>query len=218
MLKTAWRRDQLRAIDIREHGARPPHRGDFQAAGVGKMAIGKRKSGSDFMQMAKYDATAGTFYLQTRVLTDKGWAPEQHNVTEIVRTQGAIFDLEGGQRGWIRFAKGQAPDMVLVPFGENLDPGEAPSPDHKEGIRLTLKFADDQPREFLSTAFAVWTAIDSVHTAFEKQRKANPGKVPVLKCTDVIESKSTNNASFIPILVIDRWVPRPSDLAGSMVI
>ena len=63
------------------------------------MGIGKRKSNSDFMPVAKFDATAGVFYVQTRVLTDKGWAPEQKIVTDIMRTQGAIFDLEGGKRG-----------------------------------------------------------------------------------------------------------------------
>jgi hypothetical protein len=177
------------------------------------MSLGKRKTGIDsFMPTAKFDAKVGAFYLQTRVLGSNGWQTEQRDVTDVLRERGAIFDLENGQRGWIRFVKGQAPDMVLVPFGADSDPGEAPSPDHKEGVRLIVKLAGDEPREFLSTALAVWGAIDSVHTAFEKQRRDHPGEVPVLKCTDVIESKLSNGASYIPVLVIDRFVPRPPDL------
>jgi hypothetical protein len=174
------------------------------------MGIGKRKSVSDFMPMAKYDATHGSFYQQDRVLTQDGWGNEQHDVTDTMRTKGAIFDLESGQRGWIKLGKGQAPDMVLVPFGADSDPGKPPSPDHSEGVRLVVKFDGDEPREFLSTAFAVWTAIDSVYSAWERQHKDHPGKVPVLKLNGVIKSKSEK--SCIPVLVIDRWVPRPADL------
>ncbi len=64
----------------------------------------------------------------------------------------------------------------------------------------------------MSTALAVWGAIDSVHTAFEKQHKNHPGKVPVLKLVDVIRSKMPNGTSFLPALTIDRWVPRPDDM------
>ena len=176
------------------------------------MSLGKRKTGNEFMPTAKFDAKAGVFYSQTRVLGSDGWQPEQRDVTDVLREQGAIFDLASGQRGWIRFVKGQAPDMALVPFGPDSDPGEAPSPDRKEGVRMIVKLPNEEPREFLSTALAVWGAIDGVHTAFEKQRKSQPGEVPELKCTDIIETKSSNGTSFIPVLVIDRWVPRPSDL------
>ncbi len=100
------------------------------------MALGKRKS-SDFMPTFKYDARIGTVYLQDRVLSNGSWQPEQKDVTDILRTQGAIFDIAGGLQGWIRFVKGAAPDMLLVPFGS--DAGEAPSPDHKEGVRLVVK-------------------------------------------------------------------------------
>ena len=75
-----------------------------------------------------------------------------------------------------------------------------------------VKFPNDEPREFLSTSNAVWGAVDSVYSAYENQRKDNPGKVPVLKCPNVIESKLEKGTSFIPVLVIDRWVPRPADL------
>jgi hypothetical protein len=176
------------------------------------MALGKRKSNSDIMPTIKYDARVGTVYSETRVLTPKGWAPEQKDVTDILSTKGAIFDLEDGKRGWISFPKGRAPDMKLVPFGANSDPGVAPSPDHKEGVRLVVKLDGDDPRELLATSLAVWTAIDSVHTVFENQRKEHPGKVPVLRLNDVVESKTANSTSFIPVLVIDRWVPRPADL------
>jgi hypothetical protein len=107
-LKTALRRDQLRAIDIREHGARPPHRaGSDLAAGATQMSLGKRK-GSDFMPVFKYDAKAGSFYKQDRVLTQDGWGNEQTNVGDDLRAGRVIFDFDTTEVGWLNFPKGAA--------------------------------------------------------------------------------------------------------------
>jgi hypothetical protein len=48
------------------------------------MALGKRK-GSDFMPVFKYDAKAGSFYKQGRVLTQDGWGNEQTDVGNDLR-------------------------------------------------------------------------------------------------------------------------------------
>ena len=86
------------------------------------MALGKRKDAGNFLPGLKFDARIGKFYQRDRVFSDDNWKTEQH---EITRKFEAIFDLENVQRGWINFPQGAAPELVLVPAGE--DPGEAPS-------------------------------------------------------------------------------------------
>jgi hypothetical protein len=109
LLKAALRRHRLRAIDIREcphNSARPPRRvGSDWAAGVGTMSLGKRK-GSDFMPVFKYDAKAGSFYKQDRVLTQDGWGNEQTDVGNELRAGRVIFDFDTTKIGWLYFPKG----------------------------------------------------------------------------------------------------------------
>ena len=75
-LKTALRRDQLKAIFVSEHPRDvPPHRAGLHhssAVGARTMSLGKRKTGNEFMPTAKFDAKAGVFYSQTRVLGSDG--------------------------------------------------------------------------------------------------------------------------------------------------
>jgi hypothetical protein len=202
----------VRARLRHEHppGVCPPRRaGSDQAAGATPMSLGKRKS-SDFMPIAKYDARAGTIFLQDRVLGPNGYETEQRDVTEGFR---AIFDLEQVERGWIYYPKGAPPNLIMVPAGE--DPGEAPSKDHKEGIRLTLKMlsvAGDSVRELQSTSLAMWAAVDALHTAWANQAADHPNEVPIVELTDVIETKTPNGSSFTPVFEIDGWVPRPIDM------
>ena len=173
------------------------------------MALGKRK-GSDFMPILKFDARVGTFCLQDRVNRDGIWKNEQTDVTKQLR---GIFDLETVERGWIHFPKGAAPELVMVPPGE--DPGEQPSTDHKEGFRLFVKMTDElggEVREFMSTALAAWNAIDALHTAYLKLVPKHPAQLPVVELFDVIEKKTASGSSFIPCFKIVDWVPRPADM------
>ena len=173
------------------------------------MALGKRK-GSDFMPILKFDARVGTFCLQDRVNRDGMWKNEQTDVTSQLR---GIFDLETVERGWIHFPKGAAPELVMVPPGE--DPGEQPSTDHKEGFRLVVKMAEElggDVREFMSTALAAWNAIDALHTAYLKLVPEHPAQLPVVELFDVIEKKTASGSSFIPCFKIVDWVPRPADM------
>jgi hypothetical protein len=210
LLKTAWRRDRLRCIDIREYGVRPPHRVVFRsAAGATLMALGKRK-GSDFMPVFKYDAKAGAFYKQDRVLTQDGWSNEQKDVGDEMRAGRVIFDLDTIDVGWFYFPKGAAPEMVLFPPGKDI--GDAPSKDHKQGFRMIVKLDGDEPREFMSTAAATWYAIDALHTAYGKSARA--GQVPKVKLTDLIETRTGNGTNFTPVLELAGLVARPPDLPG----
>jgi hypothetical protein len=174
-----------------------------------QMALGKRK-GPDFMPVFKYDANAGSFYKQDRVLTKDGWGNEQTDVGNDLRAGRVIFDLDHIEVGWLYFPKGAAPETKLFPLGEDI--GDAPTKDHKQGFRVTVKLDGDQPREFMSTAAATWYALDTLHEAFCNQRKKHPGKVAKVKLTDVIETKAGSTTTFTPVFQLAEFVARPPDL------
>jgi hypothetical protein len=173
------------------------------------MGLGKRK-GQEFLPRLKYDARSGALYLEDRVNNRGTWESQQRDVTKDFR---AIFDLETVEAGWMHFPKGAAPDLVLVPAGQ--DWGDAPTPDHKQGFRLLAKMPPELGggvREFISTALATWNAIDALHTAYANQADKHPGQLPIVKLTEVVETRSANGASFTPIFEITDWAPRPVDM------
>jgi hypothetical protein len=174
------------------------------------MALGQRKSGGNFLPMLKYDARVGTMFLQDRVFEGGRWETEQKDVTREFR---ATFDLETAQRGWINFPKGAAPQTVLVPFGQ--DPGDPPTGEYKEGVRILVKMdanLSGDVREFMSTALAIWNAIDALHDAYLDGAAANPGALPVVDLETVKETKMANGTAFTPVFKIVDWTPRPPDL------
>jgi hypothetical protein len=209
-LKLALRRFGLRAVDIREcpSGVRPPRRvGSRLAAGATQMALGKRK-GSTFMPTFKFDAKAGCFFKEDRVLTQDGWGKEQTDVGNDLRAGRVIFDLDSTEVGWINFPRGAAPETVLFPPGKDI--GDPPSRDFKQGFRMIVKLDGDEPREFMSTAAATWYAIDALHTAYGKTTHA--GQVPKVKLTDMIETRTGNGTNFTPVFELAGLVARPPDL------
>jgi hypothetical protein len=199
-------------MNIPRTAARPPRLCGLLvlAAGETEMAFGKRRGGADFLPILKYDARNGSFYLQDRVNRDGMWETEQTDVTTGLR---GIFDLETVEVGWIKFPKGAAPELQMVPAGEDM--GEAPSKDHREGFRLLVKMDSDfggDVREFMSTAAAAWNGLDALHTAFLNDSVKHPNELPVVKLTSIVEKKTATGASFTPMFEIVDWVPRPDDM------
>jgi hypothetical protein len=213
-LKLARRRFRLRAVSIHEEPTRPSSRrgrarSATPAVEVMAMGLGKRK-GQEFLPRLKYDARSGALYLETRINNGGVWESQQRSVTEGFR---AIFDLETVEIGWMHFPKGAAPNLVLVPVGQ--DAGDAPTPDHKQGFRLLVKMPSElggDVREFISTALATWNAIDALHTPYAKEAGKHPSQLPIVKLTETIEIRAANGTSFTPVFEIDGWVARPADL------
>ena len=178
------------------------------------MALGKRRDGGNFLPIIKFDARIGTFYLQDRVHSDGTWQTNQRDVTDEFR---AVFDLKNLQRGWIRFPKGAAPDVTLVPAGE--DPGDPPSDDHKEGVRVILKMADHlggDVRELMSTARGLWNAVDTLHDRYLAAVASHPDELPVVTLGNVREVKTGAGTTFVPVFNVVDWVPRPPELTGDL--
>ena len=177
--------------------------------------------GASFMPILKYDARAGRMFRVDREQDDYGqW--ETNNV-EITDGFNAIFDLEQIQVGWAHFANGVAPSFVMVPLGSPLPP--KPSDDHRQCFKLLVKLGKSSSangvgdvREFSSSATAVITAMDGLHTAFEAGRGQNAGKLPVVAMTGstpiTTSGKGQSSTNYAPTFDIVRWVGRPQDLPG----
>ena len=174
------------------------------------MALGKRKTGGDFLPIVKWDARIGTVYLEDRVYAKGSWEKRQRNIA--ADKFRAVFDVENAQRGWIDFSRG-APDMKLVRAGQ--DPGEPPSDTHKEGIRLVIKMDESlggDVRELISTAVTMWIAVDELHDAYLAGIANHPGSLPAVDIAEVREEKTKAATLFAPVFKIVGWVPRPPEL------
>lgn len=184
---------------------------------------GGEGGGGGFKPVLKYDARAGRFFRVDRSDATGSWQTENVDVTQGFQ---AVFDLENVQVGYIRFAAGGAPDFRMVPLGSPLPDRPALTDDkgkpvYKQGFRLDVKLsksAGGDVRDFASTAGVVIGALDSLHSAFEAGRAANPGKLPVVALTGSTPVKSSGqgqtSTNYAPNFEIVKWVDRPEDMTG----
>jgi hypothetical protein len=169
-------------------------------------------SGGDFLPIAKYDARSGRMFRIDRVDTGSGFVSD---AVDITATFKAIVDFENIEVGWIDFPVGSAPNFSLVPMGTQLP--DRPSAKHKNGVRFMLKLSKDcggaKPiRELAGTSKAFLSGIEAVFTAYQTEKSANPGKLPVivLEKTTPIKSGSgaTVSTNYQPTFRISGWAPR----------
>jgi hypothetical protein len=169
-------------------------------------------TGGDFMPIVKYDARAGRLFRMDRVDTGNGFTNDAVDITSNFK---AIVDFENIEVGWIDFPAGSAPNFSLVPMGNQLP--DRPSPRHKNGIRFILKLAKDcggaKPiREIAGTSKAFLSGVEEVYSAYQAEKAANAGKLPVivLEKTTPIKSGSGEKQStnYRPSFKISGWAPR----------
>jgi hypothetical protein len=169
-------------------------------------------TGGDFMPIVKYDARAGRLFRMDRTDTGNGFANDAIDITASFK---AIVDFENIEVGWIDFPAGAAPNFSLVPMGTQLP--DRPSPRHKNGVRFILKLAKDcggaKPiREIAGTSKAFLSGVEAVFTAYQAEKAANAGKLPVivLEKTTPIKSGSGEKQStnYQPTFRISGWAPR----------
>ena len=162
--------------------------------------------GGDFKVYVSYNAKAGRWYTKE----DKPDA-EQFEVTNMT----AIFDMDNLQTGWFLFAPGVAPV-------KNMDPSLAqaaakPGDGFKRGFQLDV-FSEKNllgVREFSATAGIVIDAMNDLHDHWVAQKDANPGKLPVVKCSGVQPVTNKHGTNYRPVLEIVSWADRPAELAGN---
>ena len=66
--------------------------------------------------------------------------------------------------------------------------------------------------EFASASIHLSNAIKEVYAAYEAEKAANPGKLPVIACTGSQAMKDKYGTNYRPTLKIARWVERPAEL------
>jgi len=170
--------------------------------------------GGDFLPRVQYDARAGRWTRVDRFIDPMTgqWASTPVDITAEFN---AVFDFAQIKTGWIDFTQ---PAFVLVPLGVPTPPQPA-GDKWKEGFRMHVKLSKTSGgdvREFGSTAKAVIKAVSELHDVYLEGVKGNPGMLPVVAMTGVKQKvtgsgqqKSTN---YSPVLRIERWVNRPTDM------
>jgi hypothetical protein len=184
------------------HGARLLWIGG-ERKGEKVMGLGKRKTGGgEIMPLFKYDARVGRFYTQDRVYEYGEWRTVQNDVTDDLVV---VFDLKHIEHGWIRFPKGAPPETKL--FSLNEDIGDAPSDEHREGLRVLARLDGETTwRELLSTAAGLWVGLDALHDAYLEGVKEHPDQLPAVQLADVKENKiQGGGTSCTPIFEITGW-------------
>ena len=153
------------------------------------MAFAKRKTGGgESFPLLKFDGRVGRLYTQDREQQKNGeWQSVQNDVTDRFV---AAFDIAGIEHGYMRFPKGAAPEMIMVPMGEDI--GEMPE---GENFRRTM----------MSSAIGLWRSLDRLHDQYVELAPAHTGKVPVVELLDVMEIKA-RTTSYMPSFGIIGWV------------
>jgi hypothetical protein len=175
-------------------------------------------AGGDFLPLVKYHAPAGRMFRIDRgqIVGTNTFENSEVDITGIFK---AIFDFENLEVGWLKFAAGQAPSMVLVPHGGSQFPPEPQPPSsHKEGARMMIKLskecADGQPpiRELAGNAKSMMAGIDAVMEQYLKERAQHPGLLPVLVLEKTTPLKTgtgaTSSTNYQPLFRIVDWKPR----------
>ena len=170
------------------------------------MGFMSNPSGGDstFTVYVKYNAKAGRWYTKE----DKQDA-EEFEVTNMT----AMFDMDNLKTGWFLFAAGVAPAKTFDPSLSQAatKPGEG----YKRGFELQCYSEKNLlgVREFSSTAGVVIDAMNALYDQWIAGKAANPGKLPVVKCTRVTPVTNKHGTNYQPVLEIVQWADRPSLLA-----
>ena len=167
------------------------------------MAFAKHKTGGgETFPLLKFDGRVGRLYTQDRKQQKNGeWQSVQNDVTDRFV---AALDIGGIEHGFLRFPKGAAPEMVMVPMGEDI--GEMPEGEWQEGLRLQVKMPGENFwRTMMSSAVGLWRSLDRLHDQYIELTPEHPGKVPVVELLDVTEIKA-RTTSYMPSFGITGWI------------
>lgn len=168
--------------------------------------------GGSFLPIVKFDARSGRISRRDR---DNG---ESHDV-DITRNFKCVMDFENVETGFIKFPMGSAPQFHMSRYYDG-KPVEKPEGEgYKRGVRFIVKLSKESGgdvRELASNAGAFLEGISALHDAYESQRSANAGKLPIVELKDTI-AKSTNvngmkSTNYVPVFEITGWAKRPDDL------
>jgi hypothetical protein len=115
------------------------------------------------------------------------------------------------------FAAGQAPQFVWHPSLQQ----KAPRPDlkgsdgnaaYKEGFKVELfsQALFGGVVEFSSSSQIVRDALNVLYVAYENEKGANVGKLPVIETSGTTPVKGKHGTNFSPNFKLTKWVDAPS--------
>jgi hypothetical protein len=157
--------------------------------------------GGDFVLFAKYNAKSGR------------WFAKQDDGEEIeVDKPTCIIDLANIKTGVMKFMAGQAPDYIYDSAAGAID-AVKPDDTYKRGFTVNLYGKSlGGLRELSSTALSMNGEINKLYEAWEEGKDANPGMVPVMKCSGVTPIESKHGTNYAPNISLVKWTDRPDEL------
>lgn len=158
--------------------------------------------GEDFKPYIKYNAKAGRWYVKK----DEGEVE--------VNNPAFVADFDNIKTGWMHFAAGVAPSVILDPSLEI--PAAKPSELHKRGFELDVfsQASLGGVCVFSSTSGIVGGAINEIYEQYLKDKAANVGMLPVIQCTGVTPEVGKHGTNYKPNLSILKWVARPAEFGS----
>lgn len=169
------------------------------------MALNIVNATGNFDPYVKFNGKSGRWYCK------KGEQEVEINPTSF------IADLQNIKTGWLLFFAGQAPQKT---WDVDLKtPAEKPSHEHKRGfsLRLYSPATFGGVVELSANSMHVCASINDLYVAFEAEKDANQGKVPVVKFTGTTPMKDKQGTNYKPNFVIEKWVARPAELDAAPV-
>lgn len=159
--------------------------------------------GEDFKPYIKYNAKAGRWYVK------------KDDAEVEVNNPAFVADFDNIKTGWMLFAAGVAPSVVLD--ADLSTPAPKPSEMHKRGFELEV-FSQNSlggVAVFSSTSGIVGGAINEIYEQYLKEKGANQSALPVIQCNGVTPEVGKHGTNYKPNLSILKWVPRPQEFASS---
>jgi len=171
-----------------------------------------KQEGGSFLPIIKFDARSGRISRRDR---DGG---ESHDV-DITKNFKCVMDFDNVETGFIKFPMGSAPEFHMARYYDGKPVDKPEGEGYKRGVRFIVKLSKESGgdvRELASNAGAFLEGISALHDAYEAQRSANAGKLPIVELKDTVAKTSTAGAmkttNYVPVFEITGWTKRPDDL------
>ncbi len=166
------------------------------------MGLNIVQQSGEYKPFVKYNAKAGRWYFV-----------KDGNETEL-NNPSFVIDFDNIKTGWFLFQEGMAP---AITYDASLtETAPKPSEKHKRGFEVVLFSPKLFGGEAVFTAASmhVCNAVNELYVAYEEQRSANKGKLPVVTCNSTEAMKDKMGTNYKPKMSITKWTDRPSDLGA----
>ena len=166
---------------------------------------------AEYAKIAKYKADSGKWYARN------GDADIE------VPEQTFVADIENSRTGWVKFAPGNAPELI---FDHADGKSTRPSDDWQACVEFYIWSGVERPefggeamgaRQVLCTSFAGRKVIERMYADWAAQHGEHPNKVPVYRADGAQTHKYGNGTSaLIANMQLIDWVDMPPELAEAI--